>query len=335
MFITEHDKLAAEPNNFDFPIDLQSTLAAIILSVSKRKGITAMLLRQLKYFLAVVDTGSFTEAAAQCFISQSAISQQIQALERELGVELIHRENRKFALTEAGKYFYQKGRLLADEAERLCRETAKIGKENSPRLHIGYLKCYSGLEFQMAVAEFSRQHPEVSIEIIDGNHEDLYDALRTGIVDVILNDQRRAFSDAYVNRVLTTTECYIELSRHSSLAQRESLTAEDLRSLPCILTVSPEQQENERTYYREIVGLEGEFLFVENMEQARLMVAGGKGYLPVEGIPKSHAAAATLHRIPLLRGGKPILRTYCAFWKISNQNPHTKAFAEILESQFQ
>ena len=53
----------------------------------------------------------------------------------------------------------------------------------------------------MAVAEFSRQHPEVSIEIMDGNHEDLYDALRTGIADVVLNDQRRAFSDAYINHM--------------------------------------------------------------------------------------------------------------------------------------
>ncbi len=294
-----------------------------------------MLLRQLKYFLAVVETDSFTEAAAQCFISQSAISQQIQALERELGVELLRRENRKFTLNEAGKYFYQKGRLLADEAERLCGETSKIGRESSPRLRIGYLKCYSGLEFQMAVAEFSRQHPEIPIEIIDGNHENLYDALRTGKVDVILSDQRRAFSDAYVNQILTTTECYIELSGHSLLAQRESLTADELKALPCILIASPDQQENEQTYYHEIVGLEGEFLFAENLEQARLMVVGRKGYLPVEGIPSSHAVAAPLHRIPLLRSGKPILRTYCAFWKVDNQNPHTKEFAGILKKQFQ
>lgn len=54
-----------------------------------------MLLRQIKYFVTVVDCNSFTEAAEQLFISQSAISQQIQALERELGAELIHRENRK------------------------------------------------------------------------------------------------------------------------------------------------------------------------------------------------------------------------------------------------
>lgn len=290
-----------------------------------------MLLRQLKYFLAVVETDSFTEAAAQCFVSQSAISQQIQALERELGVELLRRENRRFTLTEAGHYFYQKGRLLVDEAEQLCRETAKIGRESVPHLRIGYLKCYSGLEFQMAVAEFSRRRPEVSIEIIDGNHEDLYDALRTGNVDVVLNDQRRAFSDAYVNQILTTSECYIEISGHSPLARRESLTAEELKTLPCILIASSGQRENEQTYYHEIVGLEGEFLFAENLEQARLLVVGGKGYLPVEGLPKSHAVFTPLHRIPLLRGGNPILRTYCAFWKIGNQNPHTKEFAEILD----
>lgn len=293
-----------------------------------------MLLRQLKYFLAVVETDSFTEAAARCFISQSAISQQIQALERELGVKLLNREGRKFTLTEAGQYFYQKGRLLADEAERLCRETAKIGQENGRCLRIGYLKCYSGLEFQMAVAEFSRRHPEVATEIMDGNHEDLYDALRTSNVDIILNDQRRAFSDAYVNQILATSECYIEISEHSPLVRQESLTADELKTVPCILVASPQQRDNEETYYREIVGLDGGFLFAENLEQARLLVAGGKGFLPVEGVPMSHAVMAPLHRIPLLRDGKPVLRNYCAFWKAGNPNPYVKEFFDVLKSQF-
>ena len=65
-----------------------------------------MLFRQMKYFTAVVDCNSFTEAAEQCYISQSAISQQIRALEKDLGVELIRRENRRFSLTPAGEYFY-------------------------------------------------------------------------------------------------------------------------------------------------------------------------------------------------------------------------------------
>ena len=60
----------------------------------------------MKYFTAVVYCGSFTEAAEQCYISQSAISQQIRALEKDMGVELIYRENRRFSLTSAGEYFY-------------------------------------------------------------------------------------------------------------------------------------------------------------------------------------------------------------------------------------
>ena len=65
-----------------------------------------MLLRQMRYFVTIVDCNSFTEAAEQCYISQSAISQQIRSLERELGVELIHRQNRRFTVTPAGEYFY-------------------------------------------------------------------------------------------------------------------------------------------------------------------------------------------------------------------------------------
>ena len=59
------------------------------------------MLKQIKYFLAVAECNSFTEAAERCFISQSAISQQISALEENLGVQLIKREKRKFSLTAA------------------------------------------------------------------------------------------------------------------------------------------------------------------------------------------------------------------------------------------
>lgn len=67
-----------------------------------------MLFRQMKYFVAIVDCGSFTEAAERCYVSQSAISQQMSALEAELGVKLFERDGRKFRLTPAGDYFYGK-----------------------------------------------------------------------------------------------------------------------------------------------------------------------------------------------------------------------------------
>lgn len=276
------------------------------------------MIKQIRYFQAVVRCRSFTEAAEECFISQSAISQQIQALENELGVKLLNREKRKFSLTPAGEHFYQKSLVLIADFERLCHETVRIANKDNAELRIGYLKCYGGQEFRLAVAEFSEKYPDVSVHIINGNHEDLYDDLRSGGVDLILSDQRRAFSDEYVNFILAASECYIEIAARNPLASLESVETDDLKNIPCILIASPEQQDNERTYYQEIVGIKGDFLFAENLEEARLLVIGGKGFMPIEGGENEPGFAATLRRILLTRKGKPIKRNYCAFWKADN-----------------
>lgn len=292
------------------------------------------MIKQIKYFQAVVRCGSFTEAAEECSISQSAISQQIQALEHELGVKLLNRGNRKNSLTPAGEHFYKKGLVLTADFERLIRDTVRIANKDNAELRIGYLKCYGGQEFRLAVAEFSEKYPDVSVYIINGNHEDLYDALRSGGADLILSDQRRAFSDEYVNMILAASQCYIEIAARNPLASLESIETEDLKNIPCILVASPEQQENERTYYQEIVGIKGDFLFAENLEEARLFVISGKGFMPIEGEKNEPGYAATLRRVPLMRRGKPISRNYCAFWKAGNSGYYVEDFADILKSKF-
>jgi DNA-binding transcriptional LysR family regulator len=64
-----------------------------------------MLLKQMQYFVSIVEENSFTEAAEKNFISQSAISQAMNSLEDDLGVKLIERKNRSFQITTAGDYF--------------------------------------------------------------------------------------------------------------------------------------------------------------------------------------------------------------------------------------
>lgn len=292
------------------------------------------MIKQIKYFQAVVRCKSFTEAAEECFISQSAISQQIQALEHELGVKLLNRENRKFSLTPAGEHFYRKSLILIADFERMCHETVRIANKDRAELRIGYLKCYSGQEFRMAVAEFSEKYPDVSVQIINGNHEDLYTALREGGVDLILSDQRRAFSDEYINHILTTSECYIEIAARNPIATLECVETEDLKNIPCILVASPEQQETERMYYREVVGIQGDFQFAENLEDARLLVVGGNGFMPIEGGVHEAESAVALGRVRLTRRGNPIRRTYCAFWKADNSGYYIEDFADILRSKF-
>ena len=292
------------------------------------------MLKQLKYFQSVVRLNSFSEAAEENFISQSAISQQVQALERELGFSLLERKNRSFTLTLAGEYFYQKSLILTADYERMCSEAAKIAKGNQASLKIGYLRCYTGAEFHRALGLFSEKHPDVEVSVAYGNHEELYDLLRTGEADIVLNDQRRAFSDEYVNLILTTCRSFIEVSAHSPLAQMERISPPELKNTPCILVASEAQRETEQEYYRDVVGFHGEYLYAENLEEARLMVIGRRGFLPVEGTGLAAPAGTSIVRLPLVRGEEPILRNYCAFWKKDNSGYYVKEFAELLKGQF-
>lgn len=290
--------------------------------------------KQLKYFQSVVRNNSFSAAAEENYISQSAISQQIQALERALGFSLLKRQNRSFTLTPAGEYFYRKSLVLTADYERMCAEAAKIAQNGQVSLKIGYLRCYTGNEFHQAVAQFAEKYPDVAVNIEYGNHEELYAMLRTEQADLILNDQRRAFSEEYVNLVLTTAGSHIEISSRSPLAQAKKLTPQELKNIPCILVASQAQREIEQEYYQNIIGFQGEFLYAENLEEARLMVIGRKGFLPVEGSGNVPLVGTSITRIPLVRGEEPILRNYCAFWKKDNSGFYVENFAEILRAQF-
>ena len=117
-----------------------------------------MLLKQMKYFVSIVENNSFTEAAEKCFVSQSAISQQIKSLEMELGVELILRGNRSFTLTSAGEYFYRQSLIILDEIDRICNKTKLLSSNEENILKIGYLKEYGGYELQKAIANFTSKY---------------------------------------------------------------------------------------------------------------------------------------------------------------------------------
>lgn len=293
-----------------------------------------MMEKQMNYFVAVVECHSFTEAAEACFISQSAISQQIRALEGELGAQLLIRENRTFHLTAAGEYFYGQCKILLKELQAVKEETKRLADDAELQLSIGYLKNYGGHEVHEAVREFTRTYPEVSIHIVNGNHEKLYELLRTGQVDLVLNDQRRAFSDEYVNFELAPCDCYIELSARNSLAKKKWLTRSDLKKLPCILIATEDQQKNEQGYYEITLGFGSTYLFADNLEEGRMLVLGNRGFMPVEGSKERTAAEEAIARLPLYQGNKPIQRKYCAFWKKDNSGYYVEEFATILKKSF-
>lgn len=230
-----------------------------------------MFLRQIKYFVTIVDCNSFTEAAERCFISQSAISQQINALESELGVKLTKREGRKFALTPAGEYFYKRGKIILQDVEKMKAEAVRIGSDDETHLNVGYLANYDGAELPNTIMEFSKTYPEVTITVFKGTHEDLYHALKNGKADIALNDQRRAFSDEYENFILNQSPAYIDIAASHPLAQKEFVTTADLEGFSCILVVTEGQENTEQDFYENTLGIGRQFIFAGSLDEARLM----------------------------------------------------------------
>lgn len=293
-----------------------------------------MLLRQIEYLQAVIENGNFYEAAEQCHVSQSAISQQIKKLESELGVTLLERHNRTFSLTPAGEHFYRKSLVISGELKQLVRETKKIAGHDHAVLRIGYYKGYHGSELSEAIALFSEKYPAVEVKIMVGSHEELYHAMENNSIDLAINDQRRAFSDAYYNEVLTESKIYIELSAKNPLSKLSTLEAQDLKNMPCILVINQSGQKEEQLYYEKIIGLQGEFLFADTVQEARLKIITGRGYMPVDVIGEQVWFDTSVSRIPLVRNQTPIKKIYCAFWKKDNSGYYIEEFAQILKTCF-
>ena len=293
-----------------------------------------MLLRQMEYLQAVIENGNFYLAAEQCNVSQSAISQQIKKLESELGVKLLERHNRTFSLTPAGEHFYRKSLIISGDLKQLVRETKRIADNNNAVLRIGYYKGYHGNELSEAIALFSEKYPTVDVKIMVGSHEELYHAMENHSVDLAINDQRRAFSDAYNNEVLAESKIYIELSVKNPLSKLSTLEAEDLKNTPCILVINQTGQKEEQHYYETIIGLQGDFLFADTVQEARLKIITGQGYMPVDVIGEQVWFDTSVSRIPLVRNQAPVKKTYCAFWKKENSGYYIEEFAQILKSCF-
>ncbi|WP_286181664.1 LysR substrate-binding domain-containing protein [Desulfovibrio sp. Huiquan2017] len=144
----------------------------------------------MRTFVAAADSGSFTKAAPLVHRTQSAVSMQMQRLERDLGRTLFHREGRGVALTSEGDVLYRYARrLLALHDEALIA----LG---GPRLHgvvrFGAPEDYSTRYLPGALQRFAAAHPGVQVDVFCDDSIRLRDKFRTGELDVALTTEERA-----------------------------------------------------------------------------------------------------------------------------------------------
>ena len=283
--------------------------------------------RQMRYFIAVVETNSFFEAGEVCHISQSAISQQIKALEAELQVQLLERHGRKFTVTPAGQYFYEHAKRQTAALDSLVRETRRIGSGEYQRLRVGVLNGFSARIIQKTVQDFTAAHPYVRLSLTTGTHEELFYPVNNGSLDMVVNDQWRALSDSYVNEELLEQPLYALMREDDPLRHEPIVTAEALKDRLCILVTSAGQRETEAGHWRDIMGVQSSFLFTENVDEARMNAAAGVGFYPCDGDMPSDGGTAL---VSLYRRDVPMTRKMFAFWPENSDSSLQREFTEIL-----
>lgn len=186
-------------------------------------------LQQLRYVVEVIDTSSFTRAAQRCFVTQSALSHQIAALERELGQRLFTRSSRSVRPTEAGVAFARQARIALHAAGRATEDAAAAEGRVVGTLRLGVIPTVTAIDVPARVRRFRAAHPDVRVELQVGNSDDLVRMLREGELDVALLGLRDGVEPAVVaSRMLRRERLIAAVPMQHDLARRRRLTLADL-----------------------------------------------------------------------------------------------------------
>jgi DNA-binding transcriptional LysR family regulator len=143
-----------------------------------------MELRHLKYFLAVAEELNFTKAAEKLFISQPPLSRQIAELEEEIQARLFTRNNKKVALTEAGKYFKNEVTALFQNLERITAKTKKIAENVSGEFRIAYISSIYSAVISDLIKHLKEQFPYVNFKLFEVSTTKQISALEQGKIDL-------------------------------------------------------------------------------------------------------------------------------------------------------
>ena len=254
-------------------------------------------------------------------------------LENRLGVRLLNRKGRSFEVTEAGQYFYTHSQDVLADVDQLVKNTIRIEKNDEVELRVGYLRSFGTAEFLQTVSKFTQEFPKVKIKISSGTHEELYELLRTGKLDLNFSDQRRALSNEYQNEFLTSSEFMVAVNRSLPVDDKK-IDVADLADIPCILIIDGNQQGTEEDYYRDVLGVKSEFILAKNYDEAQMLIASNQGYLIINHRMRKQLDQNIVKMIPLVKGDRKLIQNYYAYWQADNSGYYIETFADLLKQSF-
>jgi DNA-binding transcriptional LysR family regulator len=184
-------------------------------------------LRHLRYFVAVAEELHFGHAAARLHTSQPSLSQQIRNLEKELRVELFHRNKRKVTLTSAGRRFLTEAKEILRAAERAAALARETEREETQRLVVGISQNTDWEFLGRVIRAFAQKLPAVELSFQNLDPEEQVKGLREGRLDVGFMGLPVEDS-GLASEVTARIPLVLAISSRHSKARNQALTLEQL-----------------------------------------------------------------------------------------------------------
>jgi LysR family hydrogen peroxide-inducible transcriptional activator len=187
-----------------------------------------MEMHQLRYFVAVAQTNSFSRAAEACFVSQPSLSQQIAKLEAQVGHRLLDRLGRRVQLTDAGRQLLDSAMAIlatVEDAKRRLQDDANLA---GCRLTLGAIPTIAPYLLPILLKRFERRHAGVELTVHEDVTRNLIGAVISGELDLAVmalpfEDERLAFEELWTEPLL------LALPRGHWLARKKQVTMDEIR----------------------------------------------------------------------------------------------------------
>ena len=291
-------------------------------------------LKQLRYFIAVAEAGSFTAAAEQLHITQPPLSRQIQLLEDRLQVTLIERSARPICLTQAGKLFYEQASQLLHRLQQIEEATTKLGQSEQSTLRIGFVAStlYGGLP--ILIRMFRDAYPQVKMHFSELTSLEQIQALKSGRIDMGIGRVR--VYDAAISRVVLREEpLALAYSPHNEIAKTisESVNIEVLHGQELIVYPSEPRPSFADQVLNELNDKRicpAEVLEVRSLQTALGLVAAGQGLCPIPQLAKvrDDIQYATLTNTELT---SPIIFSH----RLNDSSWYLSAIFDLIQTMYQ
>jgi LysR family hydrogen peroxide-inducible transcriptional activator len=294
--------------------------------------LTAMNLKDLKYLVALADTGHFGRAAERTFVSQPTLSAQLKKLEEYLGVKLVERQPKNVQLTEVGKQVVVRARRMLDEGNEIVALARNNADPLAGKLKIGLIPTVGPYLLPRVMQRIRKALPQLGLMLYEYQTEPLLKRLREGDIDLAIM-ALPADQEGMESRALYEEAFTVALPNSHPLAQKSTIKVSDLKGQTLLLLEDGHCLRDQALEVCSRVDVrEAEDFRATSLETLRQMVVAGLGItllpeLAVESPFGSQRGLTVRHFV------KPApRRTVGAVWrKSSTRAPAILALCAVLQ----